>query len=118
RAKMEIEKSLLEMKNLEKQIFLEVRNAVRDVETNFKRVQAYRASRELSQKRLEAEEKKLDVGLTTNYFVLQYQEELARERSLELNSMVSYVLSLAQLEKVMGTSLEKRNIVTSQFLKD
>jgi outer membrane protein TolC len=118
RAKMEIEKGLLELKNLEKQVFLEVRNAVRDVETNFKRVQAYRVSRELAQKRLEAEVKKLDVGLTTNYFVLQYQDELARERSLELNSMVSYVLSLAQLEKHLGTSLEKRNIVTSQFLKD
>jgi len=91
RAKMEIEKGLLELKNLEKQVFLEVRNAVRDVETNFKRVQAYRVSRELAQKRLEAEVKKLDVGLTTNYFVLQYQDELARERSLELNSMVSYV---------------------------
>jgi len=118
RAQMEIEKSQLELVNLEKQVFLEVRNAVRDVETNFKRVQAYRVSRELAQKRLEAEVKKLDVGLTTNYFVLQYQDELARERSLELNSMVSYVLSLAQLEKHLGTSLEKRNIVTSQFLKD
>ncbi len=118
RAKMEIEKSLLELKNLEKQIFLEVRNAVRDVGTNFKRVQAYRVSRELAEKRLEAEVKKLDVGLTTNYFVLQYQEELSRERSLELNSLVSYILSLAQLDKVLGTSLEKRNIVTSQFLKD
>lgn len=118
RAKMEIEKSQLELVNLEKQVFLEVRNAVRDVDTNFKRVQAYRVSRELAQKRLEAEVKKLDVGLTTNYFVLQYQEELARERSLELNSLVSYILSVAQLEKVLGTSLEKRNIVTSQFLKD
>ncbi len=118
RANMQIEKGLLELKNLEKQIFLEVRNAVRDVETNLKRVQAYRVSRELAQKRLEAEVKKLDVGLTTNYFVLQYQDELARERSLELNSMVSYVLSLAQLERSLGTSLEKRNIVTSQFLKD
>jgi outer membrane protein TolC len=118
RAKMEIEKSQLELINLEKQVFLEVRNAVRDVETNFKRVQAYRVSRELAQKRLEAEVKKLDVGLTTNYFVLQYQEELAKERSLELNSLVSYNLALARLEKAMGTGLEKRNIRTSQFLKD
>jgi len=62
--------------------------------------------------------KKLDVGLTTNYFVLQYQEELAKERSLELNSLVSYNLALARLEKAMGTGLEKRNIRTSQFLKD
>lgn len=118
RAKMEIEKSLLELKNQEKQVFLEVRNAVRDVDTNFKRVQAYRVSRELAEKRLEAEVKKLDVGLTTNYFVLQYQEELARERSLELKSLVDYNLALARLERAMGTSLDKRDIKIAQFLKD
>jgi outer membrane protein TolC len=119
RAKMEIEKGLLELKNLEKQVFLEVRNAVRDVETNFKRVQAYHVSRELAERRLEAEVKKLNVGLTTNYFVLQYQEELARrERSLELNSLVSYNLAKARLEKSLGTSLEKRNIKITQFLKE
>ncbi len=118
RAKMEIEKSQLELINQEKQVYLEVKNAVRDVETNYKRVQAYRLARELAEKRLEAEVKKLDVGLTTNYFVLQYQEELSRERSLELKSLVDYNLALARLEKAMGTSLEKRNIVTSQFLKD
>jgi outer membrane protein TolC len=115
---MEIEKGLLELKNLEKQVFLEVRNAVRDVETNFKRVQAYHVSRELAERRLEAEVKKLNVGLTTNYFVLQYQEELARERSLELNSLVSYNLAKARLEKSLGTSLEKRNIKITQFLKE
>lgn len=118
RAKMEVEKSQLELKNLEKQIFLEVRNAVRDVETNFKRVQAYRVSREFSQKRLEAEVKKLDVGLTTNYFVLQYQEELARERSLELKAKVDYSLALARLDRVLGSSLEKRKIKISQFLSE
>ena len=62
--------------------------------------------------------KKLNVGLTTNYFVLQYQEELARERSLELKAMVDYTLALARLEKSLGTNLEKRNIKTTQFLKE
>ena len=95
-----------------------MKNALRDVETNFKRVEAYRVARELAEKRLEAEVKKLNVGLTTNYFVLQYQEELARERSLELKSLVDYNLALARLEKALGTSLEKRNITVSQFIGD
>lgn len=117
RAKMEFEKSQLELENIEKHIFLDVKNAVRDIETNAKRVQAYRLARELAKERLEAEVKKLNVGLTTNYFVLQYQEELERERSLELKSLIDYNLAWARLEKAVGSSLEKRNIKISQFNK-
>jgi len=117
RAKMELEKSQLELENTEKQIFLDVKNAVRDIETNAKRFQAYRLARELAEQRLEAEVKKLNVGLTTNYFVLQYQEGLARERSQELRSLIDYNLAWARLEKAVGKSLEKRNIKISQFDK-
>jgi outer membrane protein TolC len=117
RAKMELEKSQLELESTEKQIFLDVKNAVRDIETNAKRFQAYRLARELAEQRLEAEVKKLNVGLTTNYFVLQYQEGLARERSLELLSLIDYNLAWARLEKAIGSSLEKRNIKISQFNK-
>lgn len=115
RARMEMEKGQVELKSLEKQVFLEVKNAIRDIETNFKRVQAYRLARELAEKRLEAEVKKLGVGLTTNYFVLQYQEELANRSSMELKSLVDYNLALARLEKAVGESLEKRGIIISQF---
>ena len=117
RAKMELEKSQLELENTEKQIFLDVKNAVRDIETNAKRVQAYRLARELAEERLEAEVKKLNVGLTTNYFVLQYQEGLARERSQELRSLIDYNLAWARLDQAVGSSLEKRNIKISQFNK-
>jgi outer membrane protein TolC len=117
RARMELEKSQLELENIEKQIFLDVKNAVRDIDTNAKRVQAYRLARKLAEERLNAEVKKLNVGLTTNYFVLQYQEELERERSLELKSLIDYNLAWARLEKAVGSSLEKRNIKISQFNK-
>jgi outer membrane protein TolC len=115
RSKVELEQSLTKLKNLEQQISLEVRNAVRDIETNAKTVQAYRLAREFATERLQAEEKKLNVGLTTNYFVLQYQEELARQRSMELKALVDYSLAFARLEKAMGVSLEKRNIKLSEF---
>ncbi len=113
---MELEKDELELKDIEKQLFLEVKYAVRDIETNDKRVRAYRVARELAEKRLEAEVKKLNVGLSTNYFVLQYQEELANASSMELTSMVDYNLAWARLERTVGRSLEKRNIKISQFL--
>ncbi|MCK4429689.1 MAG: TolC family protein, partial [Candidatus Aminicenantes bacterium] len=115
RARIELEQSLLELENLEKQTILEVRDAVREVKTNAKRVEAYRVARELAERRLEAEEKKLNVGLTTNYFVLEYQEALANAKSMEIKSLVDYNISRARLEKAIGSSLDKRNIRISQF---
>jgi len=117
-SKLELEQNLAKLKTLEQQAVLEVSDAVRTIETNAKRVHAYRLARELAQKRLEAEAKKLSVGLSTNYFVLEYQEELANARSMEIKSMVDYNLSLARLEKAMGTSLEVRNIKISQFSRN
>ena len=110
RARMELEKSQLEIKNLERQVLLEVKDAVRDVETNFKRVEAYRVAQKLAERRLEAEVKKLNVGLTTDYFVLEFQEASSDAMSMELKALVDYNLALARLEKVLGRSLEQRNI--------
>jgi outer membrane protein TolC len=110
KSRMELEKSQLEMEDNEKFAMLDVNDAVREVETQIKRVEAYRLARELAQKRLEAEQKKLDVGLTTNYFVLTYQDELASARSIEIKSLMDYILALARLDRAMGTSLESWNV--------
>ena len=105
----------MDLENQEQRIFLEIRTAVRAVEINYKRVLGYRAARELAQKKLEAEEKKLKVGLSTNYVVLQYQRDLANARTAELKAVIEYNLTLAYLDKSLGTSLKTKNIVFSDL---
>lgn len=114
-SKITYEQALVDLANLEQRIFLEIRTAVRAVEINYKRVLGYRAARELAQKKLEAEEKKLKVGLSTNYVVLQYQRDLANSRTAELKSLIEYNLALAYLDKSLGTSLQNKNIVFSDL---
>lgn len=115
KSRLELEKSQLALKELERQIRLEVKNATREIKTSAKRVEAFRIAREWAEKRLRAEERKLQLGLTTNFFVFQYQEELANARSQELQALVDYNLAWAKLEKAMGVSLDKRNIRLSHF---
>ncbi|MFB0566313.1 MAG: TolC family protein [Candidatus Aminicenantaceae bacterium] len=117
-ARVNLEQSMLRLKNQEQQIFLEIKNAVRAVETNYKRVQAYKVARELAEKKLEAEEEKLRVGLSTNYFVLQYQRDLANAQTMELKAIVDYNLSLARLERTTGVNLKTKNIKISGILGD
>jgi len=109
-AKIDLGKSRLMLEDKEQQIFLEVRNSVREVENNAKRVDAYGAARRLAEKKLEAEERKVKVGLSTNYTLLQMQRDFANAQSQELKARIDYVLSLAKLDRASGTSLEKHNI--------
>ncbi len=115
-AKVDLEQALLRVKNQEQQIYTDLKIAVRDVDTNFKRINALKVARELAEKQLEAEEEKLKVGLTTNFVVLTYQSDLATARSNEIRAIIDYLLSLALLSRDMGVNLEDRNIRISQFL--
>jgi outer membrane protein TolC len=114
-AKVNLEQSLLRLKDTEQQIFLEVKSAVRAVQTNYERVQAYKAARELAERTLEAEEEKFKVGISTPYFVLQYQTELTTAQTNELGAVIDYNLSLARLQRAMGVNLREKNIKFTDF---
>ncbi len=114
-ARLSYDQALLQVENARQQIFLEIRSAVKTLETDYRRVQAYRAARELSEKKLLAEEKKLKVGLTTNYLFLWQQRDLAGAKSAELKAMIDYRLSLAGLERALGTGLLTKGIRTVDF---
>jgi len=116
-AKLDLEQSQARLKTQEQQIYLEVSDAVRTLETAAKSVDAYRIARELAEKQLEAEMKKLNVGMSTNYFVLTYQDALASARSLEMRALVDYNVAVANIAKVTGSTLEKRNITLSDYIK-
>lgn len=116
-AKLSLQQAQLRLEDQEQQIFLEVKTAVRDVEINYERVQAYRAARELAEKKLEAEQEKFKVGKSTNFFLLQYQRDLADARNAELMSMVDYILSLARLDRALGTTFYTKNIKFSDIAR-
>ena len=61
--------------------------------------------------------KKLNVGMSTNYFVLTYQDALASARSMELKALVDYNVAVAAIAKATGSTLETRGITLSDYLK-
>ncbi len=87
------------------QLILNVRTAVRNLQSDMKRYDATRASRTLQERKLDAEKKKLAVGLSTNYIVLDYQDDLAEAQSSELRAIVDYERNLAQLDRYLGAIL-------------
>ena len=117
-AQVNMKQSLLNLQNTQIQAVLEIRNAVRNLQTTYKQVQAFKSARDLGEKKLAAEQEKLRVGLSTNYTVLLYQRDLTTLRVSELQAIINYNLAQAGLERSMGTSLELRNIKIADMWQD
>jgi outer membrane protein TolC len=110
-SRLAIRQQLLRIKELEENVMEEVRRAVRSVLASAELVQASRAASRLAQKQLDAEEKKLRVGLATVFTVLQFQEDLAVERSNEIRSLTAFLQAQVNLEAVKSTLLQRNEIV-------
>ncbi len=91
-------------------IELEVRNAVQSVEIARMRIEAARSARQYAEKQLEGEEKKFAAGLSITYFILQRQTELAQARGVELRAMADYNKSIAELQRIISTTLSSNSI--------
>ncbi len=103
-ARLSWDRAKVSVERAEQQVLLEVRNAAREVEANYKRILATQAALRLAEKKLEAEEKKVKAGLSMNYTLLQIQRDLAQARSQELQARVDYALALARLDRATGST--------------
>lgn len=89
---------------------VQVRDAVRAVQTALKRVKAAQVNVRLQREKLAAEQKKFENGMSTSFQVLQFQTDLITAESRENLSLVDYNKSLVDLELAQGTLLQARNV--------
>ena len=94
----------------EQQVVLEVRQAARGVRAAFEAVESTGKTRELAEQQLRIETDRFDVGISTNFEVLQFQDQLAVARSQELRARIDHRRATAELERATGTLLEKYGI--------
>jgi|SwirhisoilCB1_FD_contig_81_445490_length_4108_multi_3_in_0_out_0_3 outer membrane protein TolC len=99
-----------QLKQIELQIATDVTNAATNVQSNVERVQAAQVARQFAQRTLEAEQSKFEVGMQTNYFVVQAQRDLATAQNNELQAILAYRKSVVELERLQQTSLSTSNI--------
>jgi outer membrane protein TolC len=99
-ARLQQKQETVNLTELELGITNQVRDAARRVSTNLKRVEATTKAREFAQKRLDAENKRFNVGLSTTFELTQAQRDLSRARSSELSAIIDYNQSLVDFEAV------------------
>jgi outer membrane protein TolC len=99
-AKLSREQALASFRLLELQVAAEVRTAARGVESGFKRVASTQAARRLATQRLDAESKKFDAGMSTNFLVTQAQRDLATAEVNDLRAISDYRKSVINFQRV------------------
>ena len=107
----EEKQTVFNTRKVEQEVVVEVRKAVRQVKTNVERIKASKKAEGLSRSRLEAEEKKFNVGRSTSLEIIRAQADLAVSEGRATNAIVDYQISLGNLDAVLGTILEKNNII-------
>jgi outer membrane protein len=95
-------------------IAVEVRNALSQVEMSRAQITASQKARELTEQRLDAEQKKFELGVSTIRFVLDEQRNVAAAQETELQSTINYTKALVQFDKAIGRTLKRNNIEIEQ----
>jgi outer membrane protein len=88
------------LRALELQVTAAVRDAARQVDTTLKRVEATKKAREFAERRYEAEQKRMTVGLSTTFQLFQAQRDLAQQQLAELTAVIAYNRALVNFEAV------------------
>jgi outer membrane protein TolC len=105
RSKLSLEQSQANLKALQLQIATDVANAALAVQSSLESVQASGKARELAQDKLNAMQSKFEVGMSTNYEVVQAQRDFADAQNSELRALLNYRKALVSFEtaQTVGT---------------
>jgi outer membrane protein TolC len=110
RDELQLRQSEVRTKQVENQIRVEVQDALIALNRTSAAYQAAVEARKLQEQSLEIEQERFNVGLSTNFLVIQYQSYLAQARSTEVAALGAYAKAKLQLERATGVTLTNHSI--------
>jgi outer membrane protein TolC len=117
RDELQLKQTQVRTKQLENTIRVEVEDALIALQRTRSAYDAAVETRKLQEQSLEIEQERFDVGLSTNFLVIQYQSYVAQARSTEVAARGAYAKAWTQLDSVMGTILQVHNITLEDAFK-
>ena len=108
--KATLQQVVLQLKQFEQNVMVEIDNAVKTAQSDYESVDATRQARVYAEEALDAEQKTYAVGKATTFEVLTYQNNLTTARGQELRALANYEEALANLASQEGSTLDKLGI--------
>lgn len=103
-------RNLYNLRSLEQDIRLAVLNAIAGVELSKAAMQQAAVALDFSRKRLDAEQKKYDLGVNTAFIVLDAQDDLVQSEADLLQEAIGYRQAMVTLLQSTGELLTNRGI--------
>jgi outer membrane protein TolC len=100
---------------VEQNILIQIQNTIETAKSDYEQTKATRDARDYAGQALQAEEKKLGVGTSTSFIVLQLQSNLTAARSAEIRALADYNEDLTQLAQFEGTILDRHHLTVKVY---
>jgi outer membrane protein len=110
RDELQVRQSQLRRQQFEDQVRLEVADAYVAMQQARAAYEAAVQSRVLQEQSVDVEQATFDVGLATNYLVIQYQTYLAQARSTEVAAKGAYAKAKVALDRATASTLEVNQV--------
>lgn len=110
-ANINFEQGRLSLQKMEEGITLEIKQAVSNLRTDLKSIDATRIARELAEENVRNQQARYDVGLVTTKDLLDFQDQLTQARGAEVLALTTYNSDLAEMRRVEGSLLSARNVM-------
>jgi outer membrane protein len=110
RDELQVRQSQVRRQQFEDQVRLEVANAYVAMQQARASYEAAVQSRILQEQSVAVEQQTFDVGLATNYLVIQYQTFLAQARSTEVAAKGAYTKAKVALDRATASTLEVNQV--------
>jgi len=107
KSRLAIRKTKLRKEDFAQDIVIQIKEAARNINTNLELIRSTEQSVKYFEEQVEAEEKKVAVGISTSLDVLDAQSSLAEAESLHLRAIIDYNIAFTDLQEAKGTIMEK-----------
>lgn len=109
-AQLSVSAQKVRIDQLEQDLMVSVRTAIRSVETNLSAVEIAAQATRLSERQYEQQKARFDAGLSTSRAVLQAQDDLENTRFQELSAKLTLRRAATELRRLEGSSIRRYGI--------
>jgi len=110
RDELTLRQTQVRTKQLENSVRVQVEDALIALQRTKSAYEAASETRKLQEQSLEIEQERFNVGLSTNFLVIQYQSYVAQARSSEVAALGAYAKARTQLDSAMGIILRANGV--------
>jgi outer membrane protein TolC len=110
RAQLENSQQQVSLQRSQNQVALEVRQAIIGLLQGKAQMQAAAEAARLARETLDAEQKKLDAGVSTPYQLILRERDYVAAQQAQVQTAAGYAKALVELDRATGVSLERNGV--------